>query len=526
MNDTPRPICDYEGSDYQDSFWGEGDRAYEDRVEAIALSRLLPATGERLLEVGAGAGRNTPRYAGFRQVVLVDYSRSMLAQARQRLGESDRWLFVAADAYRLPFAPGVFDAATMIRVLHHMVDPLAALRRLRSVLRPSAAFVLEYANKRNVKAIARWLLGRQVWNPFDRAAVEFAPLNFDFHPAAVGEWLEQAGFARQRQLTVSHFRQATLKRLVPIGMLVALDSAAQWTGGLWQLSPSVFVRARAIGGLGESSDAFWLCPACDSPGLHPTDEGLRCHACGAKWPQVDGIYDLRLPQAPADSARSGQAISPAGRRGRVLRDAPESGGTIITPASSLPDLESSMLPERHTHTVHLAGLERQLPLFEIAPGVRIAVLNILGDTELVEACARALAGRLEGIAFDLLVTAEAKSIPLAHAMAVVLGKRYVVLRKTYKPYMGEPVKAETLSITTGKPQTLILDEKDRQLVEGKRVVIVDDVVSTGSTLEGMRKVMNLAGAQVVAEAAVFTEGDPEEWTSILALGHLPIFKDG
>jgi ubiquinone/menaquinone biosynthesis C-methylase UbiE len=298
MHEDRRPICDYEGSDYQDSFWREGDRAYEDRVEAIALSRLLPAEGERLLEVGAGAGRNTPRYAGFRQVVLVDYSRSMLSQARQRLGESDRWMFVAADAYRLPFAPGAFDAATMIRVLHHMVDPQAALTRLRSVLRPSAAFLLEYANKRNLKAIARWAMGRQDWNPFDVTPVEFAPLNFDFHPQAVRGWLAQAGFAVERQLTVSHFRQAILKRLVPTGVLVALDSAAQWTGGLWQLTPSVFVRSRAVGASGAASAAFWRCPACDSLEMQAAIEGLHCAGCGSDWPLADGIYDLRLPRTP------------------------------------------------------------------------------------------------------------------------------------------------------------------------------------------------------------------------------------
>jgi SAM-dependent methyltransferase len=295
MSDGRRPICDYEGSDYQETFWGEGERAYEDRVEAIALSRLLPAGGDRLVEVGAGAGRNTPRYAGFRQVVLVDYSRSMLAQARQRLGTGERYTFVAADAYRLPFAPGAFDAATMIRVLHHMVDPLAALRRVRSVLRPSAAFLLEYANKRNLKAIARWALRRQAWNPFEESPVEFAPLNFDFHPRAVGGWLAQAGFALERQLTVSHYRQALLKRLVPTGVLVAMDSAAQWTGGLWQLTPSVFVRARAVGGTGAASGAFWRCPACDSLDMAEAAHGLHCGGCGSDWPRADGIYDLRLP---------------------------------------------------------------------------------------------------------------------------------------------------------------------------------------------------------------------------------------
>ena len=185
-----------------------------------------------------------------------------------------------------------------------------------------------------------------------------------------------------------------------------------------------------------------------------------------------------------------------------------------------------MLPHREMHTVHVAGLERHLPLFEVAPGLRIAVLNILGDTELVQACGEALRDALQATAYDLIVTAEAKSIPLAHARSVLTGKGYIVLRKTYKPYMGEAVQAETLSITTGKPQLLILDEKDRERVAGKRVLLLDDVISTGSTLEGMRKVVDLAGAQVAAEAAVFTEGDPGDWQHIVSLGHLPLFKSG
>jgi adenine phosphoribosyltransferase len=183
-----------------------------------------------------------------------------------------------------------------------------------------------------------------------------------------------------------------------------------------------------------------------------------------------------------------------------------------------------MSPQRETYAVEIAGLKRELPLFEVAPGLRIAVLNILGDTEFVQACAAALAERLRSQPFDVIVTAEAKSIPLAYALSVAMGKPYIVLRKAYKPYMGETVQAETLSITTGKPQTLYLDEKDRTAVRGKRVALVDDVISTGSTLEGMRKVMELAGAQIAAQAAVFTEGDPADWKHVTALGHLPLFK--
>jgi adenine phosphoribosyltransferase len=184
-----------------------------------------------------------------------------------------------------------------------------------------------------------------------------------------------------------------------------------------------------------------------------------------------------------------------------------------------------MSGERQTYAVQVAGLQRELPLFEVAPGVRIAVLNILGDTELVQACALALTDKLSFVSFDVIVTAEAKSIPLAHAISLEMVKPYVVLRKVYKPYMGVALSAETLSITTGQPQMLFLDEKDHDLLQGKRVVLLDDVISTGSTLHGMRILMEKAGAEVVQEAGVFTEGDSQQWQHIISLGHLPVFSD-
>ncbi len=183
------------------------------------------------------------------------------------------------------------------------------------------------------------------------------------------------------------------------------------------------------------------------------------------------------------------------------------------------------MPAHETYPIEIAGLKRELRLFQIKPGLRIAILNILGDTELVQACARELSKRLMDVNFDVLVSAEAKSIPLAYALSVEMKKPYVILRKTYKPYMGDALKAETLSITTGQPQVLILDEKDRGMMQGKKVVIVDDVISTGSTLQGMRMVLEKAGATVVKEAAILTEGERSKWESIISLGHLPLFTD-
>jgi adenine phosphoribosyltransferase len=181
------------------------------------------------------------------------------------------------------------------------------------------------------------------------------------------------------------------------------------------------------------------------------------------------------------------------------------------------------MADREVYSIDIAGIKRDLRLFEIKPGLKIAILNILGDTELVQACARELGKKLKEVEYDILVTAEAKSIPLAHALSVETKKPYVILRKTYKPYMGDALKAETLSITTGQPQVLILDEKDRQLIEGKKAVIVDDVISTGSTLQGMRMILEKAKASVAREAAILTEGDRAQWMHIISLGHLPLF---
>lgn len=182
------------------------------------------------------------------------------------------------------------------------------------------------------------------------------------------------------------------------------------------------------------------------------------------------------------------------------------------------------MAERETYTVKIAGLTRHFPLFEVAPGVRIAIFNMLGDTYVVKAAAAALAERLKSVPADVLVTAEAKSIPLIYEMSALMGLPYVVLRKSYKTYMGNTVSAETSSITTGKPQTLYLDEKDQALIDGKQVIIVDDVISTGSTLDGMKTVVTKANGQISKVAAIFTEGDAN-WSHVISLGTLPVFID-
>jgi ubiquinone/menaquinone biosynthesis C-methylase UbiE len=292
-SETP-PVCDYTDSDYQSTFWDTGERRYEDAVEEIALKRLLPTSGNLLLELGAGAGRNTPRYAGFQRIVLLDYSRTQLLQARERLGESDRFVYVAADIYKLPFVSGLFDGATMIRTLHHMANPELALASIRRVMAEHGVFILEFANKRNLKAVVRFLTKHQGWNPYQADPVEFVKLNYNFHPKTIQRQLGEVGFKVEKQLAVSHFRASWLKRNIPHKLLVGLDGVLQPTGALWQYAPSLFDRTSAVGASPAVPEgAFFRCPICGES-LPEQSSSLLCQGCGHEWPFAAGIYDFRV----------------------------------------------------------------------------------------------------------------------------------------------------------------------------------------------------------------------------------------
>ncbi len=174
-----------------------------------------------------------------------------------------------------------------------------------------------------------------------------------------------------------------------------------------------------------------------------------------------------------------------------------------------------------TYKVEVGNVTRELPVVPVAPGVSVALFNMLGDTEVTEAAGRELARRLpEGI--DVLVTPEVKALSLAHVISRESGKPYIVIRKTQKPYMVDPIAREVVSITTGRPQLLVLDGFDVPKIRGKKVAIVDDVVSSGGTLHSLRQIIEEVGGEVAAVVAVFTEG--QERPDVTALGHLPLFE--
>jgi ubiquinone/menaquinone biosynthesis C-methylase UbiE len=264
------PDPNYADLRYRDSFWPS--RAYEDRCDRIALEALLPRTGDRLIEVGAGFGRLADEYSGYREVVLLDLSGVQLAAARERLGDDPRYVTVEGDAFHLPFPDASFDAAVCVRVIHHFDDPRAAIAEMARVLRPGGVLVLESSNKRNLKAIALYLLRRQRESPFrpgshtmnayflprivrmrrrNRAASDparsparwDATTDVDHAPSDLRRWLQAAGLRIDATRAVSLFRLPSVTRHVPLRLLTALERALQALLAPVTPGPSIFLRA-------------------------------------------------------------------------------------------------------------------------------------------------------------------------------------------------------------------------------------------------------------------------------------------
>lgn len=289
MAEPIRPLCDYQGYDYEGGFWP--GREYEDGAERIALRRLLPASGGRLVEIGAAFGRLADLYGRYERVILLDPARSQLEHAHKRLGADHRFLFVVADVYHLPLNTNSLDVALTVRVLHHLSDIPGAFSEIHRILRPEGRYVLEYANKRNLKEVIRHLLGRSSRRPFSPEPVEYSPLHYNYHPSYIEERLRGSSFRLEKGLAVSSLRLQALKRLVPDSWLIRVDSLLQGPTASLKLAPSMFLSTSAQK-TGPISEALFRCPQCGNEGLDETPTALLCGECERSWPIEDGIYDF------------------------------------------------------------------------------------------------------------------------------------------------------------------------------------------------------------------------------------------
>ncbi|MEZ4613845.1 MAG: methyltransferase domain-containing protein, partial [Caldilineaceae bacterium] len=217
-------------------------------------------------------------------------------------GHDPRFVFVAGNVYSLPLASGILDTLVMVRVMHHLADVDAALAQLQRVLHNRSVAVLEYANKRNLKALMRWALRRQSWSPLDRAPVEFVDLNFDFHPAWMTARLAAAGLAPRKQYAVSHFRLPLLKDRVPARQLAAIDQRLFGVGGVYPLAPSVFVQVqpqtagarRDVATTPDGVADLLRCPNCGADGLmRVADDIVACSTCGCHYGRHGSVWDMK-----------------------------------------------------------------------------------------------------------------------------------------------------------------------------------------------------------------------------------------
>ncbi len=175
------------------------------------------------------------------------------------------------------------------------------------------------------------------------------------------------------------------------------------------------------------------------------------------------------------------------------------------------------------HEMTIAGLKRELPLCKVSDSLYIGAFIMFGDAELTVACARELLARAPK-EYDYLLTAEAKSIPLIHEMARQSGaKTYFVARKGMKVYLTDPIRVTVHSITTQHEQELFLSGADAALMRGKKILIVDDVISTGESLHALEELVRKAGGEVAGRMAVLAEGDAQDRTDITYLEKLPVF---
>ena len=264
----PAPDPAYADMLYRDRFWP--GRRYEDGCDRIAIRAMLPRTGGRMIEIGAGFGRLADEYEGYDSVVLLDLSGAQIRAARERLRDDPRYEVVEGDAFHLPFADASFDAVVCIRVIHHFEDPRPAIREMARVLKPGGTLVLECGNKRNLKAIGLYWLRRRKTSPFKRGT-ERAPdihllpdairkrtahqpagpapdkweasTDFDHSPVDFRGWVREAGLRIEATRSISNFRLPFVTRHVPLGILTWLERRLQAPLAAVTIGPSVVVRA-------------------------------------------------------------------------------------------------------------------------------------------------------------------------------------------------------------------------------------------------------------------------------------------
>jgi SAM-dependent methyltransferase len=231
----------YDGYDYGD-FWK--GREYEDSVERIALRKLLPKSGGNLVDLGANYGRLASLYKSFHSVYLTDGAISAVIQA-WRLWKVSSYQCVACDLRESPFPTEFFNVVICIRTIHYLPEVVPVFSEVRRLLKTNGIFILEFANKKNLKQILLALFGKSKRDIYDINPIRLDENAVNYHPKFILQLLNQHGFVIEQILGVSMLRLDKLKKL-PLPLLTKLDSLLQGIAGLLFLSPSIFIRSRKV----------------------------------------------------------------------------------------------------------------------------------------------------------------------------------------------------------------------------------------------------------------------------------------
>lgn len=245
-------IADYDKSGYDYTKYWEG-RQYELKVEKLTLTKLLPPRGDSILDIGGGYGRLMDVYCSrFLQCTILDYSTTLLNIAIKRANQQGvkNLQIIQGDAYHLPFSDNNFDCAMMIRVLHHLEKPQLAIAEISRVLKHNGIFILEMANKINLKALIREMLKGNLLFRQNEAPLKISTTTiqsqegifYNFHPKYIEKLLKENEFEVQQQLSVSNLRSPTLKEIIPSSILLKIDQLIEPLFTRFYLGPSIWFK--------------------------------------------------------------------------------------------------------------------------------------------------------------------------------------------------------------------------------------------------------------------------------------------
>jgi ubiquinone/menaquinone biosynthesis C-methylase UbiE len=304
---------DYENYDYR-QFWQDDRRLYEDSAERIVIKRFigpLSKHGRVFVDLGCGFGRLFSEYKDFEKIILVDYSVNNLKNAREAIGKflnydkalMKKVVYVAADVLCLPFISSFADVAMTVRVMHHIENVEKFIDEASRILKPGGYFLVEFANKRNLKNILKFMFGRLKQSPFDSRPLQIGATILDYHPKFIKSLLRQKGFKILKQVSASNYRLGFLKRHINLNALLFFEKIHQNFFSFIDTGPSIFLKTinsaplKTVFGSTvsmasiEDFKTFFCCPACRGKNLKIDSCGkIICTSCKSEFYMDDGIY--------------------------------------------------------------------------------------------------------------------------------------------------------------------------------------------------------------------------------------------